>query len=372
MSTTGPLVSIVTPSFNTGRFIGDAVRSVLSQDYGNIEYIVMDGGSTDNTADVLRSYGPRVNWVSQKDGGQSDAINRGFAKAKGVIFGWLNSDDTYAPGAVTAAVEYLWSHPEVDAVYGDANFIDAKGNLIAPCVHVEPFDEKRLLHYTDFIVQPTVFFRRSAFEAVGGVDTSLHWCMDYDLWLKMVAAGHKFAYLQRHQADFRWLAENKTATGEWGRLREIEKVVARYGQGKHGYLRLEMVNLHLQEAKQKLKRLRLFGMTGSLINAAGTYLGSARAIRSSLQAKTWKIVYTGQVLRKRALAAEAKPAKPKAPKPKRVEGVPPAPKGPAPAKAPAAGAAKTPAAKGPPSKAPPIKGAPAPGGTTAPKPPAKR
>lgn len=309
MSNTGPLVTIVTPSFNTGRFIGDAVRSVLSQDYGNIEYLVMDGGSTDNTVQVLKQFDARVKWVSQKDAGQSDALNKGFARAKGTLFGWLNSDDTYAPGAVSAAVEYLWSHPEVDAVYGDANFTDARGNLISKCVHVEPFREHRLLNYTDFIVQPTVFFRRRAFEKVGGVDTSLHWCMDYDLWLKMVAAGLTFAYLPRHLADFRWLADNKTATGGWGRLREIEKVVARYADGTHGYLRLEMVNQHLHEAGQKLKRLRLFGMTGSLLRATGTYLGSGRAIRSTFQPKTWRIVMTGKRLRRRALIAERGEAK---------------------------------------------------------------
>lgn len=304
MSNTGPLVTIVTPSFNTGRFIGDAVRSVLSQDYGNIEYLVMDGGSTDNTVDVLKQFDARVKWVSEKDKGQSDALNKGFARAKGTIFGWLNSDDTYASGAVNAAVEFLWSHPEVDAVYGDANFIDAKGNIIAPCVHVEPYREHRLLHYTDFIVQPTVFFRRSAFEKVGGVDTSLHWCMDYDLWLKMVASDLTLAYLPRHLANFRWLADNKTATGGWGRLREIEKVVKRYADGTHGYLRLEMVNQHLHEAGQKLGQFRLIGTTISFLRAVGTYIGSARAIRATFQSKTWKIVTTGRRLRKRALAAE--------------------------------------------------------------------
>jgi glycosyltransferase involved in cell wall biosynthesis len=313
-----PLVSIVTPSYNTGRYIGDAVDSVLSQDYANIEYLVMDGGSTDNTLSELKRYGSRLNWTSERDRGQSDALNKGFLKAKGQIFGWLNSDDTYAPGAVAAAVEFLWTNPDVAAVYGDAWFTDSEGQNIAKCVHVEPFDKHRLLHYTDFIVQPTVFFRRSAFEAVGGIDTALHWCMDYDLWLKMTAKNLKLAYLPKHLANFRWLADNKTATGDWGRLREIEKVVARYGDGTHGYLRLEMLNLHLQEAKKKLKKFRLLGTTASLFKASKTYLTSARAIRSTFQAQTWKIVYTGQVLRKRALAAAiaAKPAeKPKPSKP---------------------------------------------------------
>jgi glycosyltransferase involved in cell wall biosynthesis len=299
-----PLVTIVTPSYNTGRFVGDAVESVLTQAYRNIEYLVMDGGSTDNTLSELRRFGERIKWVSERDRGQSDALNKGFLKAKGQIFGWLNSDDTYAPNAVAEAVNFLWSHPDVAAVYGDAMFIDAEGKDIAKCVHVEPFDKHRFLHYTDFIVQPACFFRRSAFEAVGGVDTSLHWCMDYDLWLKMINKGLKIEYLPKHLANFRWLADNKTATGDWGRLREIEKVVARYADGTHGYIRLEMVNLHLQEAKKKLKRFRLFGTTSSLVKATATYVSSARAIRSTFQPKTWKIVWTGQVLRKRALAEQ--------------------------------------------------------------------
>jgi glycosyltransferase involved in cell wall biosynthesis len=299
-----PLVSIVTPSYNTGRYIGDAVESVLTQGYRNIQYLVMDGGSTDNTLSELKRFGDRLKWVSERDRGQSDAINKGFLRAKGQIFGWLNSDDTYAPNAIAEAVNFLWSNPDVAAVYGDAMFIDAEGKDIAKCVHVEPFNKHRLLHYSDFIVQPACFFRRSAFEAVGGLDASLHWCMDYDLWLKMVNKGLKIAYLPKHLANFRWLADNKTATGDWGRLKEIEKTVARYGDGTHGYTRLERVNLHLQEAKKKLKRFRLIGTTSSVFKAGATYVSSARAIRSTFQLRTWKIVWTGQVLRKRAVAEQ--------------------------------------------------------------------
>ena len=100
-----PTLAVVTPSYNTGRYIGDAVRSVLRQDYPRVDYMVMDGGSKDGTVDVLRSFGPRLRWVSQKDKGQSDAINRGFARTRGDVLGWLNSDDTYAPGAFRAVAE---------------------------------------------------------------------------------------------------------------------------------------------------------------------------------------------------------------------------------------------------------------------------
>src|SRR5207247_9700435 len=124
-------------------------------------------------------------WSSGADGGQADAINRGFAQTPGGFLAWLNSADTYATGAVRAAAEFLARHDDVAMVYGDADFIDAAGNAIAPCAHVEPrFSRRRLLHYSDFIVQPAAFFRRAAFEAGGGLDRSLNCARDYDLWRK--------------------------------------------------------------------------------------------------------------------------------------------------------------------------------------------
>src|SRR3954470_16834954 len=186
-----PSFAIVTPSYNTGGHVRAAIESVLAQDYPHVDYVVMDGGSTDGTVDVLKSFGPRLQWVSQKDKGQSDAINRGFAQTgegKGdEVLGWLNSDDTYAPGAFRAVADFFAARPHVDLLYGDATYTDVRGQHIAKCVHVEPFSRHRLFHYSDFIVQPACFFRRRAFDAVGGVDVSIHWAMDYDLWLRIVA-----------------------------------------------------------------------------------------------------------------------------------------------------------------------------------------
>src|SRR5262245_25211876 len=124
MSQTTPLVSIVTPSFNHARYIEATIRSVLAQDYSPIEYAVIDGASTDGTVEILRRYQDRIAWVSEPDRGQTDAINKGFARTRGQILAWLNSDDTLKKGAVSAAVEFLQSHPDVAMVYGDANFID--------------------------------------------------------------------------------------------------------------------------------------------------------------------------------------------------------------------------------------------------------
>ena len=167
MPTALPTLAIVTPSYNTGRYIGPAIESVLQQEYPH-EYIVMDGGSTDQTVDVLKSFGDRLTWVSQRDGGQSDAINKGFARTKGEILGWLNSDDTYEPGAFAAVAEYFAAHPEVSLLYGDANYIDAAGKYIAKCVHVEPYSAHRLFHYSDFIVQRAAFFSAQRVRSGGG------------------------------------------------------------------------------------------------------------------------------------------------------------------------------------------------------------
>ena len=241
-------LSIVTPSFNTGRYLTAAISSVLTQDWPNIDYLVMDGGSTDSTLDVLKSFGEKLHWISEKDNGQSDAINKGFIRTNGQILTWLNADDAYAAGAVRTAMEYFQAHPEVALVYGNADYIDAAGNLIAPCAHIEPFNFHRLLHYSDYIVQPAAFFRRSAFDAVGGLDASLNWTMDYDLWLK-IARRFKVAYIPKPLAHYRWLDNNKTATGGRARLDEISRVLATHGANIPAYVRLEYVNHFLQEKR---------------------------------------------------------------------------------------------------------------------------
>jgi glycosyltransferase involved in cell wall biosynthesis len=298
----GPAFAIVTPSYNTGAHVGAAVSSVLGQDWPFVDYVVMDGGSTDDTVEVLKSFGPRLRWVSERDRGQADAINRGFAQATGDVLGWLNSDDTYAPGALRAAGEFLGANPDVAMVYGDADFIDAAGNRIGRCAHVEPvFSRRRLLHYSDFIVQPAAFFRRSAFESVGGLDPSLNWAMDYDLWLRFAAAGFKVAYLPRVLACYRWLGDSKSAAGGWGRLNEIDRVARRHGARRMpAYFRLERVNLHLSEGRAALRHGDVGSAAASVARATGNLLSSPRAMCSLLSPRTWRVIHTGQVLRKRA------------------------------------------------------------------------
>jgi len=180
-----PLVSIVTPSLNQSQFIRHTIESILSQDYPNIEYWVMDGGSQDETVEILKSYGERIRWVSETDSGQSQAVNKGWAQAQGEIFGWVNADDLLSPSAVRHAVDALLENDAIGAVYGDTNYIDEAGNFIQP-YPVRPFDYDALAGDTEnFIPQPSVFVRKTVIEKAGFINESLHYVMDYDLWLRI-------------------------------------------------------------------------------------------------------------------------------------------------------------------------------------------
>lgn len=139
-----PLISIITPSYNQGRYIEETILSVLNQDYPRVEYLVMDGDSTDNTREILAKYGTRLTWSSERDGGQADAINTGFRAATGDIFGWINSDDTYLPGALSKIVRYFQTHPDIDLVYGEGHLVDADG-VILDRYPTEPFDRANAL-----------------------------------------------------------------------------------------------------------------------------------------------------------------------------------------------------------------------------------
>lgn len=197
-----PLVSIVTPSLNQGPFIRETIESVLSQDYPNLEYLVMDGGSTDETLDVLRSFGERLQWVSEPDKGQAQAVNKGWRRAKGVILGWVNADDLLRPGAVRRAVDALMADPSLLGVYGDCLYIDGNGKPIRP-YPTRPYDYLELVRETeDFFPQPATFMRQIAAAQVGFLDESLHYVMDYDLWLRMGLHG-SFLHLPVEMACLR-------------------------------------------------------------------------------------------------------------------------------------------------------------------------
>ena len=209
-----PPISIVVPSYNQGKFIRATIDSILSQDLDGVEVLVMDGGSKDGTVEILRTYGDTIQWVSEKDRGQSHAINKGFKRAKSDILGYVNSDDTCQPGALAAALEAFRQHPEADFVYGDFNYIDAAGCLLAHCRTIN-FDYDILRYDHNFICQPASFWRRSVIKRIGPIAEELYYLMDYEYYLRAAAAGMRFYHLRQTLANLRLHKECKTVSGNF-------------------------------------------------------------------------------------------------------------------------------------------------------------
>jgi glycosyltransferase involved in cell wall biosynthesis len=231
-----PLVSIVTPSYNQGRFLRRTIESVLQQTYPHIEYRVCDGGSTDDSVAILKSYGDRIWWVSEKDRGQSHAINKGLAHARGEILAYLNSDDVLLPRAVEQAVGWFQERPHCDVVYGDAYYTDEEDRLLEP-YPTEDYSFEKLLEIC-YICQPATFWRARIARRVGPFDESLDYTMDYDYWLRIDRAGGVIEYLDEVLAYTRFYRQAKSSAGCSQQLRECFEVCHRSG-GK-------LVRRHLQ------------------------------------------------------------------------------------------------------------------------------
>jgi glycosyltransferase involved in cell wall biosynthesis len=218
----GPTISLVTPSFQQGAFLARTLYSVVSQNYPNLEYIVQDGGSTDETAQILRRFEHLLlGWTSERDEGQADAVNRGFARTTGEIMAFLNSDDLLLPGALAYVAGYFSRHPDVDVVYGNRILIDEDDREIG--MWVLPRHDDRALTLADFVPQETLFWRRPIWDAIGSaLDTGFGYALDWDLLLRMQAARARIVHLPRFLGAFRVHGKQKsTATLDVG-LAECE------------------------------------------------------------------------------------------------------------------------------------------------------
>jgi glycosyltransferase involved in cell wall biosynthesis len=224
---TAPKISIVTPSYQQGKYIGRTIESVLSQGYPNLEYFVQDGLSSDESVDVIKSYANGITgWASEPDGGQSEAINRGLARSSGEIMAWLNSDDMLLPGTLAVVADFFARHPHVDVVYGNRLLIDVGDQEIGRWIL--PGHSNSVLSWVDFVPQETMFWRRRIWEKVGSrIDESYRFAMDWDLLLRFRDAGAQFAHIPKFLGAFRIHDRQKTSAQinqvgmqEMNRLRE--------------------------------------------------------------------------------------------------------------------------------------------------------
>lgn len=220
-----PLVSIITPSFNQSAYLEQTIQSVLAQDYPALEYILIDGGSTDGSLEIIKKYQDRLAvWVSEPDQGQTDAINKGFNRSSGQIMAWLNSDDLYHKNALRNAVEFLLAHPEIGMVYGDTDLIDKYGNPIGR-FNARQTSYQRLMRGGVNIPQPAAFWRRELWDLAGPLDPAYYFAMDYDLWVRFAKHG-QIHYHPQLWASFRLHDQGKTALSDqrcWPEMRKVHK-----------------------------------------------------------------------------------------------------------------------------------------------------
>jgi glycosyltransferase involved in cell wall biosynthesis len=227
-----PKISVITPSYNQGHLIKETIDSVLNQNYPSLEYIVMDGGSTDNTVKVLRQYKNKLAYISKKDKGQTDAINKGIKKATGDILMYLNSDDVMLPNTLNIVAEYFNKHPKAMWLTGDYFIIDEGGKKIQSFVAnykkvLRKIPFFNTLSIANFIIQPSTFWRKELIKEIGAFDESLHLCMDYDYWMRIIRK-YPLHVLPNHFSLFRIHGTSKGGTQYGKQFNEEHKVLCRY------------------------------------------------------------------------------------------------------------------------------------------------
>lgn len=228
-----PKISIITPTLNQGSFIEQTIRSILDQHYPNLEYLIMDGGSTDQTLSVVSKYKKQLTCISQKDKGQSDAINKGLKRVSGEIVAYVNSDDYLQPGSLLAVAEYFIANPSVRWVTGKCQIVDEQSREVRPFVTVYKniflrfFRRLSIFCVVQFISQPATFWRREVAEEIGLFDESLHYDMDYDYWLR-VWKKYPLGYIDRYLASYRVHTNAKAVVSPETQFRVEHEILKRY------------------------------------------------------------------------------------------------------------------------------------------------
>lgn len=245
-------ISVITPSLNQAHFIERTLQSVINQAYSALEYLVIDGGSTDGTLEILKRYETHLSWISEHDTGQAQAINKGLRQARGDIVCWLNADDELTPGALHAVSAYFRHHPEAMLVYGHATAIDDQGRNFGYRSNVKPTNFQELVTQGDFIVQPAAFWRAEVLAEIGYLDESLFYCLDYEYWLRITQqyAPH---YLPVLLAKERFHPQAKTLKAGVQRMKEVEAITRQYGgSGMPSRFRAEQTAVYLAQILAQL------------------------------------------------------------------------------------------------------------------------
>jgi glycosyltransferase involved in cell wall biosynthesis len=244
--------SVITPSYNQGQFIKDNIKSVLDQNYPNFEHIIIDGGSTDNTINILKKY-PHLIWKSEKDRGQTHAINKALKIASGDVIAWLNSDDMYCEDAFHTVNEFFVNNKDKYCLTGNLIHIDENGDFLAKKKAVKVTYDG-LLNHGQCVQQMSTFFRKSVFEEVGFFDESYHYSMDHEMWVR-ISAKYDFFTIDKYIAKFRKYKETKTSTSSIEFVKEIIKLKRKHN-GK--IFTLYNVRLLLMFIKEPFKRIKWF------------------------------------------------------------------------------------------------------------------
>jgi glycosyltransferase involved in cell wall biosynthesis len=246
-----PSFSVITPSYNSAVFIEDAIGSVARQEGVDVEHVVIDAASSDGTIEIVKRH--EVQWISEPDRGQSDAINKGFLRASGDLVGWLNADDYYLPEGLRAIALAAQQHPEADIFYGDCVFVDSVGNILRSKVEHE-FDRSVLMRFGCYIPSTSTFFRRRVIEAGHLLNCDYRVCMDFEYFARLAHAGFKFHYVPRFIAAFRWHGGNVSIRNMTRRAQEREMVQRSFG-GTDSAVEFDSWTATLYRAKRLLLKV---------------------------------------------------------------------------------------------------------------------